>query len=56
MPQTLQFARKLCRHVKSPISEGAGIERSEMTGGVSHTLLPLCSFFFLSSPLQFVQL
>ena len=72
MPQTLQFARKLCRHVKSPISEDdfprpgedvaqrqkgeSGIERSEMTGGVSHTLLPLCSFFFLSSPLQFVQL
>ena len=36
--QALRFSRKLYRHVKGPISEGAGIERSEMTGGV--LLLP----------------
>ena len=32
--QALRFSRKLYRHVKGPLSEGAGIERSEMTGGV----------------------
>ena len=35
-PETLQFIRQLSRHVKGPIPEGAGIEQSEMTGGVSH--------------------
>ncbi len=34
-PQTLRFSRKLYRYAKGPILEGAGIERSEMTGGVS---------------------
>ncbi len=33
-PQALHFSRKLYRYAKGPISEGAGIERSEMTGGV----------------------
>jgi len=33
-PETLHFSWKLCRYAKGPISEGAGIERSEMTGGV----------------------
>ena len=33
-PQALHFSRKPYRHAKGPISEGAGIERSEMTGGV----------------------
>ena len=33
-PQALRFSRKLYRYAKGPISEGAGIERSEMTGGV----------------------
>ena len=33
-PQALHFSRKLCRNAKGPISEGAGIEQSEMTGGV----------------------
>ena len=72
MPQALHFSRKLFRTAKGPIPEDdfprpgedvaqrqkgeSGIERSEMTGGVSHTLLPLCSFFFLSSTQQFVQL
>ena len=32
--KTLYFSRKACRTAKGPISEGAGIERSEMTGGV----------------------
>ena len=35
VPETLQFIRQLSRHVKGPISEEAGIEQSEMTGGVS---------------------
>ena len=34
-PEDLHFNRKLYRHAKGPIPEGAGIERSEMTGGVS---------------------
>ena len=33
-PQALHFSRKPYRYAKGPISEGAGIERSEMTGGV----------------------
>ena len=33
-PQALRFSRKLYRYAKGPIPEGAGIERSEMTGGV----------------------
>ena len=33
-PDTLRFYSKLCRYAKGPIPEGAGIERSEMTGGV----------------------
>ena len=33
-PQALRFSRKTYRHAKGPISEGAGIECSEMTGGV----------------------
>ena len=39
-PETLQFNRQLCRHAKGPIPEGAGIERSEMTGGVSSPPTP----------------
>ena len=41
VPETLQFIRQLSRHVKGPISEGAGIEQNEMTGGVSHGVNPL---------------
>ncbi len=37
----LRFSRKLYRYAKGPISEGAGIERSEMTGGVSPGVRPL---------------
>jgi hypothetical protein len=33
-PKGLHFSRKLYRYAKGPILEGAGIERSEMTGGV----------------------
>ena len=33
-PETLHFSQKLSRYAKGPISEGAGIEQSEMTGGV----------------------
>ena len=40
-PQALRFSRKLYRYAKGPISEGAGIERSEMTGGVSPGVRPL---------------
>ena len=40
LPETLRFSRKLYRHAKGPISEGAGIERSEMTGGVSSAATP----------------
>ena len=41
VPETLQFIRQLSRDAKGPISEGAGIEQSEMTGGVSHGVNPL---------------
>ena len=46
-PEALHFSRKLCRHAKGPISEGAGIERSEMTGGV---LFPIILPFYTFSP------
>ena len=39
-PEDLHFNRKLYRHAKGPIPEGAGIERSEMTGGVSSATAP----------------
>ena len=50
MPETLQFIRQLSRHVKGPISEGAGIEQSEMTGGVSRGVNPLRFAALSSSP------
>ena len=34
-PETLRLSRKLCRHAKGPISEGAGCDQREQTGGVS---------------------
>ena len=33
-PQTLHLSRKLCRYAKGPISEGAGCDQREQTGGV----------------------
>ena len=33
--ETLSLSRKLCRHAKGPISEGAGCDQREQTGGVS---------------------
>ena len=42
-PGTLCFSQELYRHAKGPISEGAGIEQSEMTGGVQRpSPLRLC--------------
>ena len=46
-PQALRFTRKLSRDAKGPISEGAGIEQSEMTGGV---FSPKCLYFRFSAP------
>ena len=34
LPESLRYSWKLCHYAKGPISEGAVIERSEMTGGV----------------------
>ena len=40
LPEALRLSRKLYRHAKGPISERAGIERSEMTGGVFTAVSP----------------
>ena len=34
-PDTLRLSRNVCRHAKGPISEGAGCDQREQTGGVS---------------------
>ena len=56
-PDAFHFSLKLHRHAKGPISEGAGIEQSEMTGGVSsnakrllHVLVQQPFYRFYSSP------
>ena len=41
LPEALHFSQKPSRHAKGPIAEGAGIEQSEMTGGVFFSLFPL---------------